>query len=187
VNTPAHALINLLVLSRNPSHPRAAAIIGGALLPDLVIIIFYTWNLMIGIPEAQIWSVEYYRPLWQAGIDGFNSIPLIVCAIMLSWYSRHTLLLIFFSSMLLHVFGDLPLHHDDAHRHFFPFSDWRFASPVSYWDPAHHGRWASLVEVSCVIAASGYLYWRSPMLRSWVVASLSIYLLYWTYVIAIWT
>jgi hypothetical protein len=105
---------------------------------------------------------------------------------MLSWYRRHTLLLIFFSSMLLHVFGDLPLHHDDAHRHFFPFSDWRFASPVSYWDPAHHGQWASLVEVSCVIAASGYLYWRSKVLRPWVVASLSVYLLYWIYVIAVW-
>ena len=186
MNTPAHVLINLLLLSRKPGHAKTTAIIGGALLPDLVIIVFYAWNLLLGIPETQIWSIEYYDPHWQAWIDSFNSIPFITCAIMLSWFTRRYLLLAFFSSMLFHVLGDLPLHHDDAHRHFFPFFDWRFASPVSYWDPAHHGKWASLVEFICVVAASGFLYWRSVLLRPWVAVSLSVYLLYWLYVISVW-
>ena len=190
MNTPAHAVINLLLLARKPgqntSHKRSATIIAGALLPDLVIIVFYAWHLMLGTPESQVWSVEYYRPIWQAWIDSFNSIPLIGLAMLISWKTRQYLLLVFFSSMLLHVFGDLPLHHDDAHRHFFPFSDWRFASPVSYWDPAHHGQWASLVEFTGVLAAAGFMYWRYALLRHWVAATTVVYLLYWIYVFVVW-
>jgi hypothetical protein len=79
---------------------------------------------------------------------------------LLSWHFRQHL--------LLHVFGDLPLHHDDAHRHFFPFLDWRFRSPVSYWDPAHRGAWASLVEFTVVLAAALRMYRRRELLRPWV-------------------
>jgi hypothetical protein len=155
-------------------------------LPDLAIIVFYAWHLLLATPESQIWSVEYNRPIWQAWIDSFNSIPLIGLAMLICWRTRHYLLLAFFSSMLLHVFGDLPLHHDDAHRHFFPFSDWRFASPVSYWDPAHHGQWASLIEFSAVLAAAAFMYWRYALLRPWVAATTVVYLLYWIYVFIVW-
>lgn len=186
MNTPAHAVINLALMSRDPSHRKTTAIIGGALIPDLAIIVFYAWQLSLGTPESEIWSIEYYRPLWQGWIDSFNSIPLVLLALLLSWYSRQYLLLAFFSSMLLHIFGDLPLHHDDAHRHFFPLLDWRFASPVSYWDPAHHGLWASLLEFVSVVAASALMYWRIPLLRHWVITIFAVYLLYWGYVYLVW-
>ena len=186
MNTPAHAIVSLLLLSREPTHKRSAAIVAGALAPDLAIILFYAWQLFIGTAESQIWSVEYYRPFWQALIDSFNSIPLIVLGMFVSWRSRHYLLLAFFSSMLLHVFGDLPLHHDDAHRHFFPFSDWRFESPISYWDPAHHGFWASLVEFVFVITAALYMGWRHALLRPWVTIITAVYLLYIGYVLIVW-
>lgn len=52
---------------------------------------------------------------------------------------------------LLHVLTDLPLHHDDGRPHFWPFSDWIFRSPVSYWDPNHYGRVWSLIEVVLAI------------------------------------
>ena len=60
----------------------------------------------------------------------------------------------FFCSVLLHCGVDLALHHDDAHRHFFPLSDWRYASPVSYWDPRRLGRLGALLEVCSVIGGS---------------------------------
>ncbi|MCP4390020.1 MAG: hypothetical protein GY802_17130 [Gammaproteobacteria bacterium] len=88
--------------------------------------------------------------------------------------------------MLLHIFGDLPLHHDDAHRRFFPLLERRFESPVSYWDPAHHGQWASAFEFIGVLAASAFMYWRLAPLRRWVIAILTIYLLYWGYVYLVW-
>ncbi len=186
MNTPAHVAFNLLLLSRNPDHSKTAAIVGGALIPDLAIIVFYAWQLMLGRPENEIWSIEYYRPLWQAWIDILNSIPIVTLAIVLSWHKRRYLLLLFFASMLLHIFGDLPLHHDDAHRHFFPLLEWRFESPVSYWDPAHHGRWASAIEFIGVAAASLFMYLRIVRLRRWVATILTIYLLYWGYVYLVW-
>jgi hypothetical protein len=190
MNTPAHAVINLLLLSsipgHKPDHRRSAAIVFGALLPDLTIMVFYAWQLLVGRSESEIWTVEYYRPFWQACIDSFNSIPLILLAMLLCWRARNYLLLALFSSMLLHVFGDLPLHHDDAHRHFWPFSDWRFASPVSYWDPAHHGRWASLLEFIAVFAAAAFMFRRHAVLRPWVTVLAAIYLLYWIYVLLVW-
>lgn len=186
MNTPAHVAINLLLLSRAPNHRKTAFIVCGALIPDLAIIVFYAWQLILGTPENVIWSVEYYRPLWQGWIDIFNSIPIVSLAILICWYSRQYLLLVLFSSMLLHIFGDLPLHHDDAHRHFFPLLEWRFESPVSYWDPAHHGHWASLFEFLAVVTASAIMYWRTPLLRRWVMVIFAIYLLYWGYVYLVW-
>ncbi len=55
--------------------------------------------------------------------------------------------LIFGSAAVLHVLADLPLHHDDGHPHFWPFSYWIYSSPVSYWDPAHYGRIWSFIEL----------------------------------------
>ena len=186
MNTPAHAVINLLLMSRDASHGRAAAVVAGALIPDLAIMLFYAWHALLGTPESVIWSQEYYRPFWQGLIDSLNSIPLLALAIALSMLAKRPLLLVLFISMLLHCLGDLPLHHDDAHRHFFPFSDWRFASPVSYWDPAYHGEIASLVEIGAVAAAAAWLYRHKPVLRRWIAALLSIYLLYWIYVLLVW-
>ena len=186
MNTPAHALINLVILSRHPSQPKTAAIVIGAIIPDLVILFFYAWHLFIGTAEQQIWSVEYYRPAWQAWIDSFNSIPVFVVAILICWKSRSTILLALFSSMLLHTLGDLPLHHDDAHRHFFPFLEWRFESPLSYWNPDYHGQWISALEIVSVLAASAYLWHRHALLRPWVYALLGVYLIYWIYVFRTW-
>jgi hypothetical protein len=50
---------------------------------------------------------------------------------------------------------DLPLHHEDAHRHFLPFTNWRFISPVSYWDPEYHGRIIAVIEILFTLAACG--------------------------------
>ena len=89
--------------------------------------------------------------------------------------------------MLLHSLGDFPLHHDDAHRHFFPFSDWRFISPISYWDPAHYGNWASLLEIFAVLAISIFLYCRQALLRVWIITGLVVYGAYWIYVLLVWS
>ena len=61
---------------------------------------------------------------------------------------------ILFLSMILHSLGDLPVHNDDAHRHFFPFSNYRFISPFSYWDRNHYGSIVSLVEMLLVLLST---------------------------------
>lgn len=186
MNSPAHALINLWILKRDGSQRRSFSIVLGALVPDSVMFVFYFWHRLIGTSESQIWSVEYYDPFWQAIIDLFNSIPLIAAGLLICWKAQRPLLIAFFASMLLHTFGDLPLHHDDAHRHFFPFTDWRFISPLSYWNPDHHGQLMSILEGLSVLVGSVYLYLKHPSTRYWVSGLGAVYLLYWAYVVLVW-
>ena len=52
---------------------------------------------------------------------------------------------------------DFLLHHNDGHRHFLPFSDFRFVSPVSYWDPRHYGGIVAPLEALLAVGACGWL------------------------------
>ena len=163
MNTPAHAVFNLLILGRKNRPQDLAPIAIGAVLPDLPMVLFYVVHkIFLRTPEMVIWSEAYYDSSWQVFFDIFNSIPIIAVVGWISWKAGSRWMAMLCLSMGLHALCDLPLHHDDAHRHFFPFSDWRFESPISYWDPAHHGLWVGLAEVLMVIAGSLWLVRRYP-------------------------
>jgi len=161
MNTPAHAIFNLALLGRKNKPQWNPLIIWGALIPDLAMFVFYLWlRFATDIPEGQIWRVEYYRPFWQTLFDWFNSIPLAVLGVGVMLYAQQAGLALLFASILLHCLGDLPLHHDDGHRHFLPFSNFRFESPVSYWDPAHYGGIFGPIEMVLMAIASVYVFRR---------------------------
>lgn len=91
---------------------------------------------------------------------------------------------LFALAALLHLAGDLPVHATDAHRHFWPLTDWRFVSPVSYWDPAHGGQWFSWVEGTLGLVCTGAIVvrFRSVAVRALTVLTASAYVLvplYW--------
>ena len=159
MNTPAHAVLNLVVLGRKEdTWPEQAAILIGSVLPDAPMFVFYFVEKIVRkTNEGQIWSVRYYETAWQNFFDLFNSLPLIATVCLAGALLRARSLMLLGLSMILHVAGDLPLHHDDGHRHFFPFSDWRFSSPVSYWDPAHYGTTVGWIEATLVVFGSLYL------------------------------
>ena len=60
---------------------------------------------------------------------------------------------------LLHLGLDFLLHNDDGRAHFWPITNWIFASPVSYWDPDHYGNIVGPIEIALSLAACAYL-WR---------------------------
>lgn len=123
--------------------------------------VFYAVErLILGSTEREIWTTRYFLPPWQDFFDLFNSIPLALIGMLIAWRIRHTAALIFFASMLLHIAFDFPLHHDDGHRHFWPLSDWRFASPVSYWDVNHFGVYASTAELGLFVGCYLLAIWR---------------------------
>ena len=127
---------------------------------------------MLGTPNRQIWQTEYFRDGWQDLFDVFNSIPiaLVLLVLALVWRQRAAALLC--TSMLLHFALDLPVHHDDGHRHLFPFSDWRYASAVSYWDSRHHGAWGAALELLGVLGSSAALWRRGAPLWGRVLLAL---------------
>lgn len=155
MNTPSHAVINLFVLGREQLPQANLPIFIGAILPDMPIFVFYGWAKLIArLSEQQIWSVSYYEPFWQNVVAIFHSIPLALLgwliAYKLGWQSMQFLCI----SMVGHSLLDLPVHNDDAHRHFFPLSNYRFISPISYWDTRHYGGIVSLFELSLTILAT---------------------------------
>lgn len=181
VNTPAHAIINLALLGRRSAqHGRRfdGWILAGSVLPDAPMFGFYLWQrLVAGESESRIWGQLYFESSWQIFFDLFNSIPLAGLACVLAWRLGYRAAAWLFASVVLHCAIDLPLHHDDAHRHFLPLSNWRFESPVSYWDPAHRGSIGALLEVIAVVMGSMVLFRRSAK-RGWRVFLVGVALMY---------
>lgn len=142
----------MLALPRRQGPSYTAAAVLGGILPDLPMVIFYlVHKIFLRSLEGEIWTHFYFLPAWQGLFDAFHSLPLIAIVMIVSWRLGSRNALVLSAAMALHVALDLPFHHDDAHRHFFPFSDWRFASPLSYWDPSHFGTSVFWVETAFVL------------------------------------
>jgi hypothetical protein len=155
MKTPSHAIINLAILGRTQHSELNLLIVTGGILPDIPIFLFYFWAKYIArLPEATIWSKAYYEPFVQNIVALFHSIPLAGIGWLIAYYLGLPSVQILFVSTILHSLGDLPVHNDDAHRHFFPFSNYRFISPISYWDRKHYGSIVSLVEMLLVLLAT---------------------------------
>ena len=66
MNTPTHVVLNALVLGHGRWRPQWLAITGGALVPDLPMVVFYlVERVALGTPERAIWSTRYFDPGWQ--------------------------------------------------------------------------------------------------------------------------
>lgn len=66
----------------------------------------------------------------------------------------------FGSACLVHTLIDIPIHYDDGPLIFFPFEwNYRFMSPVSYWDPERYGTQFTIFEHSLVLIMLIYLGW----------------------------
>lgn len=166
MNTPSHAIINLAIFS-HLSLPRANfAILFGSVLPDLPIFGFYVWaKYWRQLPAKQMWSSTYFQPGWQNLFHGFHSFPLIAIGWIIAYAFNWKIAQIVFLSAFFHCLFDFPVHNSDAHRHFFPVSDYRFISPVSYWDPKHYGAIGSLVELICILVSTARIF---PIVDSWI-------------------
>jgi hypothetical protein len=70
----------------------------------------------------------------------------------------------------LHMVLDFLLYHDDAHRHFLPLTEWRYESPVSYWNPRYYGNIVIRLETVFVLLACAYVSLRGPSTPMRVVA-----------------
>ena len=180
MNTPGHYILNLALLGKTIAPQQNLAIAIGAILPDLPIFVFYfVAKFVYKMPESKIWSEAYYEPFWHNTVALFHSIPLALVGIAVCYVLGWQVGIVLGISMICHSLLDLPVHHDDAHRHFFPLSNYRFISPFSYWDTNHYGRIVAFVEMALVIIVNpivlGLL--NSPWTKGIVIAIDLFYLL----------
>ena len=159
--TPAHVAASVLIWRDEKGWWAAGAVGLGALLPDLPMYGFYAYQkLWAGMSEREICHKLYFEENWQLLFDLLNSIPLTLLAVAICHRIGCRLGLLLAGSAVVHMLCDLPLHHDDAHRHFLPLTNWRLESPISYWDPQHYGHIFAVFELLFGIAASVYVAFR---------------------------
>ena len=179
MNTPTHALVSLAALGRRGDRGRNAAAVAGAVLPDLpIFVLFVVARFALGVPSGEIWTHTYFEPGWQLAVDLAHSVPLALLGLAVAHRRGSAPGRAFFASLVLHSAFDLPVHTDDAHRHFLPLSTWTFHSPVSYWDPRAYGREVAAVEiaVSLALAARGLRIVTAGLARAAVAATAAVYL-----------
>ena len=149
--TQTHSLLALAALGRRDATRRNVTVLAGSLLPDVFIYIAWPWLTFVrGESQERIWRDIYFDTPMQTWGALFNSAPLYAALAVAGWFTRRskfgTLLLAFSLAALIHIATDLPVHAEDAHRHFWPLTDWRFHSPVSYWNPAYGAQWVGMLE-----------------------------------------
>ena len=168
-----HILVASALLAKPGHKLRNTAVMIGAFIPDMAIYGLFIWSKLAGIDERTVWNELYWQEPWQTYTAAGNSIllylilPIIGLVALRNAPVAHKigLFLVFLSlAALTHIAGDLPVHVDDAHRHFWPISDWKFISAISYWDPQHHGSSFAILEALLGIGLSLLLFWR---FKSW--------------------
>lgn len=188
MNTPAHIAASLLFWRKEPGWSAAAAVTAGAILPDLPMFGFYAYQKANETSENKIWSELYFHENWQLLFDIFNSIPAAFALTILFQLLNFRIGSLLMASALLHMVCDFPVHNDDAHRHLIPFSNWRFLSPVSYWDPKHFGGIFVWFELVFAISSCSFVAFRSDQLPMRVVSccTLAVYFLFICFAVYFW-
>ena len=176
MNTPSHVAASLLIWRRATTWREVTAIVVGAILPDANMFLFYGYQKFVGATETSIWGDLYFRDQWQYFFDVFNSFPIALILLLIAWRLKAHWLQLLLMSAMLHMICDLPLHHDDGHRHFLPISGWRFESPISYWDPKRYGLIVAPIELVGSLLSLIFI-WRSgsPQTKKVAKAMLWIY------------
>ena len=166
--TQTHVLVGLALFGRPARPARNLMAIAGGIVPDAAIYVLYAIEKSRGTAESVIWHELYYSPFWQDAVAWGNSTPmwlmLLVIGLVLAARTRFkmtaSLVIVFAGSCLAHMACDFPLHVEDAHRHLFPLSGWRFRSLVSYWDPNHYGVQAASCEALLGVGLSVWMWIR---------------------------
>ena len=163
-------------------------------MPDFPIFLMVTYSWLVNGPGYNLWMKPdglYWQEPWQTFGSIANSFPLwaLVVVIALALFRRPGRLgvaglglLIFSAGYFLHISADFITHADDAYPQFWPFTDWRFFSPISYWQPEYYGRIVGLVEAALGLSLMIYLVMK---FRQWVIRVASV-LMVLPYGVSIW-
>jgi hypothetical protein len=160
MNTPAHLIFGAAAFAR-PGAPKVTiAAILGAFMPDLSLYAMAGWHLFVlGTSADVVFHQLYYSDAWMAVFSIDNSFFVWGAILGFGLWMKKAWVIAFAGAALLHLALDFPLHVDDGRPHFWPLSDWKFASPVSYWDRNHYGGIVGPIELLASLLCLGIL-WR---------------------------
>lgn len=175
MNTPSHLIINAALYKKgNRTDIPKSAFLLGSFLPDIPLGILslgatFYYRIILNnqspdLMEAVLHPLYFTNPFWISAHNILHS-PIalgIFLAVLWRWRARagkvQHWLFWFFVGCALHTSIDIFTHFDDGPLLLWPLN-WqlRFASPVSYWDPAHYGSQFMVFELLLDVALLGYL------------------------------
>jgi len=166
VNTQTHLLLASGLLTRRGEKARNVAIVVGAFLPDVPVFALFGIASAMGYTSQDVFGDFYFRNDMRNLMGAFNSFFVAGLIAATGWFCREKWwgwpMVFLAAAMTVHAATDLPVHVDDGHRHFWPFSSFVFNSPLSYWDNSHHGGTVSVVEAVLGIVCAVILWRRFP-------------------------
>ncbi len=146
---------------------RAAGISGavGAALPDMSAFAAaaYYFDEFGSMPREQLLNAIYFTgPFGTTGSALHSIIPVggllaLYWVLRLGRFDRRRVLLWFLLGWAGHTVVDFLTHVDDLRLLFWPLSDWRWASPVSYYNPRYYGREFMLVSHASMLVIMAVL------------------------------
>ena len=184
MQTPSHFLITAVLgpkLAQRPMPVHRVALLLGSVLPDVPFIlltlggeIYYRWFDVLpasgSIMEYLHFNLFYTDPVWIIGHNFFHSLLINTMLIVLGYYGfrarKRWGLFVFWlaMSMEFHTLIDIFTHHTDGPLFLFPVNwSYRFASPISYWELAYHGRTFTIFEYlldALILAYFGWQWWQ---------------------------
>lgn len=181
MQTPSHFLITAVLgpkLSQRFMPIHMGALLLGSILPDVPFIlltiggeIYYRWFALLpasgSIMEYLHFTLFYTDPVWIIGHNFFHSLIINTSLLVLGYYSfrarkRWGLFVFWLAvSMEFHTLIDIFTHHTDGPLFLFPLNwSYRFASPISYWEPAYYGHLFMIFEYGLDLLILGYLGWQ---------------------------
>lgn len=173
MNTPAHLIFGIVAFGKPERAVVTLAAAVGALIPDVSLYGLAGWELLVkGTDPSIVFGELYYSEAWQSVFRIDNSFVLWGIGIVAAVLMRSQILFAMTAAALLHLLLDFPLHNDDARAHFWPISNWKFYSPISYWDGRYYGHIVGPVEVALVIAtcAVGWRKFKGWAIRGFLLA-----------------
>jgi len=162
--TPSHMIYSWAfakIARQRPKRIDTLLIVSGGFIPDVPTYLFFFVNTFIlGTSQQLMWDTLYFDSVWSPYITLSHSLLLWPLLLLFATIAKQRLLQLFSASAFAHVVLDFFVHHDDAYRHFWPLTNWKFLSPLSYYDPQYYGTWVSTIDSLLII---GLLAWLSTI------------------------
>lgn len=183
--TTSHILMAAVATTRVGMRPWLITLgwLGGG-FPDVSMFIMVAASRMGLTSSSNLWRQPdglYWNEPWSTAADLLHSIPIWGALALLgfvlwrrtsgAWANIGLAFLVFSVGACIHSFADMLTHTNDAHAHLLPLSDWRFISPVSYWQRSHYGEQFGIFEMFLNAGFAGYLIWQ---FKRWSIGILAV-------------
>src|SRR6185436_3639920 len=130
MNTHSHGFFTYAALQ---GHPDVALAVAGSVMPDLPFAFGYPFFAGREGISHDTWVSNKKNPIIRTAVALTHS--------YVSWFLVTLFVLalapqaaMFVWGWLSHITIDFCTHNHAAHAHFYPFSEWRFRSPISFYE-----------------------------------------------------